>query len=561
MNTVTESVSLTKKWRQDILFLTLVFSILFGSFLGSRPLTVPDEGRYAEIPREMVTSGDYVTPRVNGVKYFEKPPLFYWMQAASFKALGINEWSIRLPNGLMGLLGVLLVYGTGRKLYSRRAGLLAALTMGTFGLYMGMARMVTLDMTLATLISGTFCCFILGNLYPAGTLRDRFMWGMYFCAALATLTKGLVGIIFPGMVIFSWLLMTRNWRELKTYCLPTGFLLLAAITVPWHILVQLKNPEFFKYYVIDQQFLRYITDSEGRHQPFWFLPLALLGGLFPWTGFIFPAIWDARSTQWRVPHDTVIGTTLETSTHLFLMLWAGLVFLFFWLSNSQLVPYVLPVYPPLALLLGRYLDRAITQPLCKGPRAGLAVAGLLTTVLITLVWSRIDFTQLSQGITLGCLGLLLILPLLVYWRSTLLHTLISLGLTSSLFLLSLNFSYPPTDTRSVKALAIALKPLLKDTDTVYSYQDHYQDLPVYLGRRVVMVEFYGELWFGLEHTKHNGIWVRNSDFWPRWSEAKRQFMIMSLNEYKAAKDLHKGPLYEIDRTRVNILVSNFPNET
>ncbi|MBX9587412.1 MAG: glycosyltransferase family 39 protein [Gammaproteobacteria bacterium] len=531
-----------KTWWQDILVLTLAFAVLFGAFLGTRPLTVPDEGRYAEIPREMVSTGDYTTPRINGVKYFEKPPFFYWMQAASYHAFGINEWSIRIPNALMGLLGVLLVYCTARKLYSRRTGLLSAMLLGTFGLYSTMAHMVTLDMSLSVFLTATFCCFILGNQHPAGAQRSRYMWAMYFFAALATLTKGLIGIIFPCMIIFTWILLTGQWREIKTYCIPRGFLLLAIITAPWHILVQLKNPEFFNYYFIDQQFLRYFTDAQKRSQSFWFLPAVLLGGMFPWTGLIIPAISHAFREV--------------SKTSLFLFVWSVLIFLFFWISKSQLIPYVLPIYFPLSMLLGHYVEWSLDNPKHWGVRVSLAITALLSILTLIIGSFALNFSHPSLYVTSGLLIFSMIVTLIAAWKSTWLTTLITLSLSTSLFFMSFNFSYPPTDTRSIKDLAVVLKPLLNKNDTVYSYHNHFQDLPVYLGRRVIMVDFYGEIWFGLEHTDLTGIWMNDKEFWSSWSKPERQFMIMSLDEYHSVVKNHPEQLHEISHNENNVLVSN-----
>lgn len=531
-----------KTWWQDILLLIVAFSILFGAFLGSRPLTVPDEGRYAEIPREMVSTGDYITPRINGVKYFEKPPLFYWMQAASYHVLGINEWSIRVPNALMGLFGVLLVYSTARKLYSRRTGLFSALLLGTFGLYSSMAHMVTLDMSLSFFLSATFCCFILGNQQPAGSFRNRYMWGMYFFAALATLTKGLIGIIFPCMIIFTWVLFTSQWREIKTYCIPTGFLLLILITAPWHILVQLKNPEFFNYYFLDQQFLRYLTNAEKRSQPFWFLPTVLSVGMFPWTGLIIPAI--ARSFNQL------------NKTSVFLLLWASLIFIFFWISKSQLIPYVLPIFFPLSMIMGHYLDWSIENTDHWGVRFSLTLTILLTLIALIVGLLCLDISEPTMSVTYGLLILTALTTLFAAWKSTWLKTVIILSLSSSLFFMSFNFSYPPTDTRSIKNLAVALKPLLNKKTLVYSFHNYYQDLPVYIGQRVIMVDYYGEIWFGLEHTDHQGLWMTDKEFWGSWSKPNLQFMIMSIEEYDSVVKNHADQLFEIKRNRHNILVSN-----
>jgi 4-amino-4-deoxy-L-arabinose transferase-like glycosyltransferase len=495
-----------------------------------------------------------------------------------------------------------MVYGTARKLYNRQAGLLAAMCLGTFGLYSAMAHMVTLDLTLATFVSGSLCAFLLGQHSAAGPARSRWMLAMYFCAAMATLTKGL-----PGMIVFSWLLLTWQWSELKTYCIPSGFVLLCVLVLPWHILVQLKHPEFFRYYVIDQQFLRYLTDLSKRHQPFWFIPTVLIGGLFPWMGFMVPAVISAWPKQWRQnnrgknletlsinnhnsrinrdnnpeirsTHDSnsliIKGISRSILTlsakkdqayynliHLFLLLWAGLIFLFFWKSNSQLIPYVLPIYPPLAILLGRYLDQVLgSSPQNRthwGITFGLGTAFISSGILIAVGSTKLDLSEPSMIISLVLLSITALLPCLVRWRSSVLASLISLSVCASVFFISINFSYPPTDTRSVKSLALTLKPLIQKNDLIYSYQNYYQDLAVYLGRRVIIVDYYGELWHGIEHNDNPGQWLSLKEFWLRWSKPSRQFMILNINDYEAIQKEHRHQLYEIARNQHNILVSNF----
>ena len=151
----------SRAWR-DVLLLAVLLAVFFGFELGGRALWHPDEGRYSEIPRAMVASGDYVTPRLNGVKYFEKPALFYWMQAGSIKLFGVNEWALRLWPALLALAGCLAVYGAGRKLFGRRAGLIAAIVLATSPLYYLLARIITLDMAVSVLLTGALLSFLLG---------------------------------------------------------------------------------------------------------------------------------------------------------------------------------------------------------------------------------------------------------------------------------------------------------------------------------------------------------------------------------------------------------------
>lgn len=528
-------------WRRDLIGITLALLVLFGAFLGARPLTVPDEGRYAEIPREMLVSGDFLTPYLNGIKYFEKPPLFYWVQSASLRQFGLNEWAVRLPNALFALFGVLLTYAAARQIYGRRVGLISAVVLSTSSVYIAMSQMVTLDMATAALLSGALFSFILGNLRPVGAQRNLFMVAMYTCAALATLTKGLIGIVLPGLVIFIWLLLTKRWRDLKTYCLPTGIILFLVIALPWHILVAQKNPEFFQFYFIDQQFLRYLTDSTGRSQPIWFLPLAIFGGLFPWMGFLIPAL----SQGWREQHT------------LFFLCWAGMMTLFFLPSNSLLIPYVLPILPPLAILIGRYLSYAIDHPKHWGVRFGVISFVLAGLILIIAGIAKFGLALPHLNLSLILLAIAIFMFLWLIWRYSLSTALMGLTVVISLFFISLKLSYPKTDSRSIKSLALDLKPILKESDPVYCYEDYYQDLPFYLNRKVAIVQYHGELKHGMKHTDTQGLFFDYNAFWQNWHQKQRQYMIMSLNAFEQVKrEDAKVPLIEIARTERNILVTN-----
>jgi 4-amino-4-deoxy-L-arabinose transferase-like glycosyltransferase len=163
-------------WLRDLLLLTLGFGALFFFRLGSYPLSNPDEGRYAEIPREMVASGDYVTPRLNGVNYFEKPPLVYWTTAVCLKLFGPSEWSMRATPALFALAGVLLTYAAARRLHGRHAGLLAAVVLGTSILYFVIAHIMLLDMAVSVFMAATLFCFILGVREDPGACRR---WWFY----------------------------------------------------------------------------------------------------------------------------------------------------------------------------------------------------------------------------------------------------------------------------------------------------------------------------------------------------------------------------------------------
>lgn len=354
---------------RDLLFLFIIFGFSFFQSLGRIPLIDPDEGRYAEIPREMLERGDFVTPLLNYVKYFEKPPLHYWLNAAAMSIFGRNEFAARISGALMGLLAVLLVYHVGRRLFGRRSGLFAALILGTCTGFLVQARLDITDMSLTTTLSAALAFFVVasreGERHPG-----RYYYLSYFCAALAVLAKGLIGIVFPGAIIFLYMLFTRRWRLLKEMRLPTGMLLFFAVSAPWFVMISLRNPEFARFFFIHEHFERFTTTVHGRYEPFWFFIPVLLGTMLPWSLFIpacFRGVWKGR-------------TTPKGDARFYLLTWAVFIFLFFSKSDSKLVPYILPVFPPLALLLGDVLSGALDtgfRPL----RLQSWIAGFVTAIL------------------------------------------------------------------------------------------------------------------------------------------------------------------------------------
>ncbi len=334
------------RWGTDILALTLAFGFSLAVFLGNFPLMDPDEGRYAEIPREMLATRDFVTPHLCGVKFFFKPPIFYWMNAASMALLGESEFAARLPAALCGLLTVLLVYWTGRRVLGRRVGMLSALILGTAAGYFVCARLCIIDMPLTLFMTAALSLWIVaaGEKGPRRALLLHFFWASM---ALATLAKGPIGFLLPGAVILSYARITRKGRILADMRWATGLALFMAIAAPWYLLVSWRNPEFARFFFIREHFQRFLTTVHRREEPFgFFVPIILLL-LFPWSLFL-PAVvrqlWRERGKDGaRIP--------------LFLVLWAAIIFVFFSLSKSALVTYIIPVLPPVALLMGAAFSR------------------------------------------------------------------------------------------------------------------------------------------------------------------------------------------------------------
>src|SRR3990167_7637187 len=247
-------------WITDLFCLALFLLLFYTVFLGSYPLFTPDEGRYAEIALNMIHTSDYITPRVNGAIFLDKPILYFWLQACAIKLLGVNEWAVRLFPALFGILGVIITYSCGRVLFDRRSGLIAAIILATTPLYFGGTHYANLDLEVAVLIS---------------------------CSLLTFLTKGLIGFVFPIMIIGTWVLLTKQWRVLKKIYFIPGLILIMSIVTPWYILVQKANPSFIHYFFVGQQITRYLSGRIFNNQmPIWFFIPVILIGFLPWIFFV-----------------------------------------------------------------------------------------------------------------------------------------------------------------------------------------------------------------------------------------------------------------------------------
>ena len=276
------------------LLLLLAFTAVWFSNLEYRKLVNPDEGRYAEIPREMVASGDWTTPRLNDIKYFEKPALQYWATAAAFTLFGEHQWTARLWSALTGFLGVLMVFFTGRRLFGAQAGWYAALVLGSSLLWVLIAHVNTLDMGVSFFLAAAVCAFLLAQHDAAAArARERWMLAAWAALALAVLSKGLIGLVLPGAALTLYVLIERDWRLIGRLHLFTGIILLLAITLPWFVAVSRANPEFFHFFFIHEHFERFLTKAHGRYQPpYYFIPV-LLAGMLPWTISLLDALWRA----------------------------------------------------------------------------------------------------------------------------------------------------------------------------------------------------------------------------------------------------------------------------
>jgi len=570
-------------WRDDLLILTLLLGVLFGFKLGARALWSPDEGHYSEIAREMVVSGDYLIPRLAGIKFLEKPPLFFWLESAAIRLFGINEWSLRLWPATFAVVGCLAVYFAARKIFGRRTGLISSAVLITSGLWYVMGHLINLDMAVSALLSCALLAFLLGSRETPGYRRRLAMWAFFVFSALATLTKGLIGIVIPGLVIGTWILLLSEWGILKTMYFPSGVALFLLIVAPWYLLVSQTNPEYSSFYFIHEHFQRYLTKPDGPFQQPWALIPVLLLGLFPWTVFLVQAVIHSLRFPWRQRH--------RHKELMFLILWAGWVFLFFSGSSYKQIPYILPMFPPLAILIGRYFAAGWDTHHLSGVRSGSWI--LLAAILILVVtgltapqhylerysnWPNLEVpineativsTQQKEyrdlsGLTAyiyvqtGILVVAAVAALLLGKRQAFRWGFVFLTLAWALFLVVSNSSLSRLDDRrSVKTLSTVLKSQLHPADEVASYHAYYQDLPVYLDRSVTVAGWKGDLQFGVRVDEHSGGWmVDDATFWEHWNGPTTVYMLTDRPTYEKLRYDPGHKFYLVAQTNYDVLLSS-----
>jgi 4-amino-4-deoxy-L-arabinose transferase-like glycosyltransferase len=511
--------------------LSFLAVVWFGN-IESRKLTKPDEGRYAEVPREMVATGDWLTPRLNGIKYFEKPPLQYWAAATAYSAFGLHHWTARLWSALTGLLGIFVIWFTGRRLNGEPAGILSALAAASSVLYVAVAHINTLDMGLTFFMGSSLCTFLLAQRQGI-PVKERKLWMTlsWVATAAAILSKGLVALILPGMTILVYSLVQRDWRVwLRLDPLP-GVLLLAAIAAPWFVWVSAVNPEFPGFFFIHEHFTRFLTHAHRRVEPWWFFIPILLAGLLPWTVTAAAALCQS----WRAGAQ---ATGFDPGR--FLVVWFATVFVFFSLSGSKLPPYILPMFPAAALLIGRYLTQA-------GPRAvawqlaPMAMIGLVLAVITPFLHiarsSEVPqelyehyATWLQVAGAIGGAGAMAAIVLVLRRRLIAAVAAAAVGglLCTQLGVTghdSLNY------VTSAYHLAQKINPVLSPGVPFYSVRTYEQTLPFYIGRTLTLVEFADELEFGLEQEPQ--LWVPTlAEFEQRWAGHDDAFAVMPPDAYR-----------------------------
>lgn len=531
--------------KRSVKLLAVIFAfalVWFGS-LDYRKLVKPDEGRYAEIAREMAVSGDWLTPRLNDLKYFEKPPLQYWATAAAYDAFGENEWTARLWTGLTGFLGILLAAFTARRLFGPTAALYAAATLASSLLYLLMGHFSSLDMGLAFFLEVAICGFLL-----AQEGERNWMLLAWAGLALAVLSKGIVALVLTGGTIVLYSLLTRDWSPWRRFDFLRGLPLFLLIAAPWFIAVSEANPEFARFFFIHEHFERFLTKVHSRYQPAWyFIPILLLGAL-PWTTLVVQAA--AQAWPRRVMP--------EFQARRFLLLWCGVVFVFFSISSSKLPSYILPIFPALALLLADALNRVSRRALL-GHIAFVALLASLATIFAPRVALRADeVTPLdmigpyADWLTAAAATWLAgsLIALVLAWRTHKTAAVLALSVASLLAGLGVLLGHENLSrSNSSYHIAMQVKPQLPANVPFYAVRMYDQTLTFYLQRTVTLVEYKDEMAFGI--AQEPAKWIATlDDFKRRWQADADAFALMDPTEFEAMRNVLPMTVVARDTRRV-----------
>ncbi len=538
-------------------------------WLGDRPLNNPDEGRYVQVALDMWRYGDWITPLLNGMKFFDKPILFYWLEALSLGVLGVNEWAMRFVPTLAAWLSGVGLYIVVRELYDERAAWLSGFCLLLNPLYYAGARYVNVDMLV--------CCWLTLCLLPLWWYLNqpnihKTCWPLtlaYVMAALAVLTKGLIGIVFPGAILVLWALWQRDWRVLAKCWQWRGVMLFVVLVVPWFVMVQLKNPEHFHYFVVYQHFTRFLDTGFNNPMPIWFYLPVFFIGFFPWSA------WILQACRYSTTQSSAKLTVYNDSR--FLLVWCGFIILFFSLPQSKILSYILPAFPPAAALVGCYLSEQwfarFQGGIFHGFVAVWGVALLLaaTAFFLPYFWGKCPEIPNSYYMALMVWSLS---PAWVLHASNkqgtrALYT--GVALFSLVFLLWLVGLSPKVVRNTTKPVAEVLNPILTDTDEVISYYEYFYDFPVYTNKRLSILDFWHEPASSDNYTRQfqwssqyqdTSRWlVDDVEFLKRWKSKQRKFLLCvnaDIENLQRRYRLQRLEFYQVMQTDYVTVFSNQP---
>jgi len=481
-----------KNWEKEpflifILIGTCLILYFFG--LGAGPMGDIDEAMHAATSKDMVLTGDWVTPRYNGENFYDKPPLYNWLVAVSFLIFGFSEFAARLPAALLGSGCVMITYWLGRRMFGPPAAFLSALVLATSAEYIILSRVVVHDISLVFFDTLALALFFIG--YQSNRQRKPAFLIGYAALGVAVLAKGPVGVVLPMMIIGLFLIYKRQLRFLKEMQIGWGLLIFLAVSAPWYILVSLRNPEYTEYFFLQQNIGSFLSQHSRHPRPFYYYIPILLGGLFPWSLFLPLAVLRAFRNRRAAMGDGLI----------FALIWFAVVLVFFSSARSKLGTYLLPLFPAASVLVGALWVDLIcesNQTLHKGVLYSyLPFAAILPLVLIYIVLfppSALTTDALINpslvyfgGIWLAGWAVFALVLVTKRKYKTFIGSLA--GMTATAFLIFLIFITPVLGpVVSGKELALKLDQLIKPGESIKFYLKARASFLFYTDRRAALLK-------------------------------------------------------------------------
>jgi 4-amino-4-deoxy-L-arabinose transferase-like glycosyltransferase len=535
-------------WQRTAL-LVFVTLIWFGT-LDARHLLRSDEGRYAQIAYEMFSSGDWVTIRYQGLKYFEKPPFHLWMTALAYSTFGVGDWQARLWVACSGAIAIVVTALAARRWYGPRLGWLAGLALLAAPTWNVASHFNSLDMGVSAALACVLAALLIAQ-HPVQTplMRRRWMWGAWTAMAVAVLTKGLIGIVLPGLALVLYTLLARDWALWTRLCLVSGTALFLFITAPWFVLVSQRNPEFAQFFFIHEHWQRYTSTVHSRSAPAWYFVPQLLAGFLPWLGLL-PGMAVALRSESRQGFRPL----------LFCAVWAAAIFTFFSASGSKLPGYILPMFPALAVLAGVALHGMPARQ-WRWQVWGLLALSVIALLASPLLGRHADAVVRGYGVWLSAACAVAVVGLSsAAWlqKNGALHKSIvayalSVFCATTLGLLGHEtLGRPASGADLVPTIHKVLTPGMQ----IYGVRLLDHTLPFYLRHTTVMVEDFDELAFGCEQQPQKCL-PTLAAFRTTWDNGTPALALMSADTFTRLQ-AQQWAMTLVAQDARRVVVANFP---
>jgi len=530
----------------------LATACLYLQGLGRGPLLEPDEGRYAEIPREMLVTGDWVVPRLNGVVYAEKPPLVYWLTALGYRVVGVNELGARLVPALSGVLTVAVVAWFGMHCFGPAAGSAAAIMLATTPLFFLFSRLAILDVPITLCV--TLATMALYRVQEGAGRRWQVVAGLAMAAGV--LVKGAIAILFPVGIVAAWALLERDGAAFRRALSALPIALALLLPLPWFWLMARRVPGFLHFFFVEQHFYRFADGGKiGQHHRPGVLAGVLFGGALPWSLVLVAGLAREGIATWRAQ---------DRRTERLLDVWTLAVLGFFSLSSVQLVTYICPAFVPLALRAGRLWSEGRGRGWPILAWATLAVLILVTVATPGPVYDALIGESLYQrwwpqarvvkvallpaaSIVLGATLLAAKLP-----RPGVALVVMAAGLALGLARTERSRSA----YRSYPALGTLARLRAAEADRLVTFGTYLQSLPFYARRRTAVVGSGGELQFGASLPDGRALLWNEAQLIRAWNGRRRLLLVIEPDVWRRLRHQLTRPPSVLALEHRRVLVTN-----